>query len=123
MCGRRWYVVDGIMETLCFPIVNLIENACLPKLMIERVESQWDEAKDKIQALDHITIEDMEQLIWQPLALEGRIHIYLRIWHKLAKNEIETYICDSQLGFESANYPNIAELLEIWNRWRDFLGY
>ena len=65
----------------------------------------------------------MDQLIRQPLALEGRIHIYLRIWHKLAKNEIETYKCDAQLGFESANYPNIERLLEIWNTWRDFLGY
>ena len=123
VCGRRWYFVDGIMETLCFPIVSLIENACPPKLMIEQVERRLDEVKEKIQALDHITIEDMDQLIWQPISLEGRIHIYLCIWHKLAKNEIETYRCDAQLGFESANYPNITELLEIWNRWCDFLGY
>ena len=79
--------------------------------------------KEKIQALDHITIEDMDQLIRQPLALEGTIHIYLCIWHKLAKNEIETYRCDAQLGFESANYPNPAKMLEIWNRWRDILGH
>ena len=111
------------METLCFPTVNLNENACLPKLTTEQVERRRDEAKEKIQELDHITIEDVDQLIWKPIALKGRIHIYLHIWHKLANNEIETYRCDSQLGFESANYPNIAELLEIWNRWRDFLGY
>ena len=38
MCGRRWYVVDGIMETLCFPIVDIIENACPLRLMIDQVE-------------------------------------------------------------------------------------
>ena len=35
MCGRRWYVVGSIMETLLFPTIDLIENACPPKLMIE----------------------------------------------------------------------------------------
>ena len=38
-------------------------------------------------------------------------------------NEMENYRCDVQLGFESANYPNIEELLGIWSRWWDFLGY
>ena len=38
MCGRRWYIVDGIMETLCFPIVDIIENACPLILMIDQVE-------------------------------------------------------------------------------------
>ena len=63
VCGRRWYVVDGIMEKLCFPTVNLIENACPPKLMTEQVERRLDEAKEKIQELDHISIEDVDQLI------------------------------------------------------------
>ena len=91
--------------------------------MIEQVEHWWNEARKKIQGLDHITIQDVDQLIRQPLSIEGKIHIYIRIWHKLAKNEMENYKCDVQLGFESANYPNIEELLGIWSRWRDFLGY
>ena len=123
MCGRIWYVVDSIMEDLLFPIVDLIENACPPKLMIEQVERRRDEAREKIQGLNHITIEDVDHLIRQPLAIEGKVHIYIRIWHRLAKNEMDNYKCDVQLGFESANYPNIEELLGIWNRWRDFLGY
>ena len=65
----------------------------------------------------------MDQLIRQPLAIEGKIHIYIRIWHKLAKSEMKNYKSDAQLGFESANYPNIMELLGIWNRWWNFLGY
>ena len=40
MCGIRWYSIDGIMETLHFPMVNLIENACLPRLMIKQVENR-----------------------------------------------------------------------------------
>ena len=38
ICGRRWYVVDNIMEILHFPNMDLIENVFLPKLMIEQVE-------------------------------------------------------------------------------------
>ena len=38
MYGRRWYVVDSIMETFLFPRVDLIENARPPILMIEQVE-------------------------------------------------------------------------------------
>ena len=38
VCVRRWYVVDSIIEDLFFPTVNLIENVCPPKLMIEQVE-------------------------------------------------------------------------------------
>ena len=47
----------SIMDTLLFPIVELIENACPPRLMIEQVERRQDQAKEKIQGLDHITIE------------------------------------------------------------------
>ena len=123
MCGRIRYVVDSIMEDLFFPTVNFIENACPPKLMIDQVERRRDEASEKIQGLNHITIEDVDRLIRQSLAIEGKVHIYIRIWHKLAKNKMENYRCDVQLGFESANYPNIEELLGIWSRWRDFFGY
>ena len=48
MCGRRWYATDNIMETLHFPTMELIENACPPKLMIEQVERRCHEAKEKI---------------------------------------------------------------------------
>ena len=65
----------------------------------------------------------MDQLIKQPLAIEGNIHVYIRIWHKLAKNELEDHKCNVQLGLESADYPNIGKLLEIWKIWRDFLRY
>ena len=39
-CGRRWYDVDGITEILRFPTVDLVENACPPRFMIEQVEQQ-----------------------------------------------------------------------------------
>ena len=48
MCGRRWYDVDNIMEALLFPTINLVENACPPKLMIEQVEWRRDEESEKI---------------------------------------------------------------------------
>ena len=67
------------METLQFPIVDLIENACLPKLMIEQVERRCDEAKEKIQGLDHISIEDVDKLIKQRFYIEGKIHIFVCI--------------------------------------------
>ena len=117
MCGRRRYVVDSIMEALLFPTIDLIENACPPKLMVEQVDRRRDEAREKIQGLNHITIEDVDHLIRQSLAIEGKVHIYIRIWHKLPKNKMENYKCDAQLGFESANYPNIEKFLWIWNRW------
>ena len=103
--------------------MGLIENACPLKLMIEQVEQQRDEAKEKIQGLSCISIDYVDQLIKQPFSIKGKIHINIRILHKLAKNEIEYHKCDSQLGLESANYPNLDELLEIWKIWRDFLGY
>ena len=62
------------MEILCFPLMSLIENACLPRLMIEQVEQIQDKTKEKIG------IEDVDRLIKQPLAIEGKIHIYIRIW-------------------------------------------
>ena len=123
ICGKRWYVVDNIMEILHFPNMDLIENACPPKLMIEQVEHQCDKAKEKIQGLDHISIEDVDQLVRHPFAVEGKFHIFIRIWHKLSKNEIENFKCDAQLGFEIENYPNINELLDIWARWQEFVDY
>ena len=81
--------------------------------MIEQVERRRDEAREKIQGLNHIMIEDVDRLIRKLLAIEGKVHIYICIWHKLAKNEMENYRYNVQLGFESANYPNIEELLGI----------
>ena len=115
--------MDNIMEILHFPTMDLIENACPPKLMIGQVECRCDEAKWKIQCLDHLSIEDVDRLIRKPLAMHVKIHVFIWIWHKLAKNEMENFKCDTQLGFESSNYPNIDELLRIWTRWREFLGY
>ena len=85
VCGRRWYDVDNIMEILHFPTMDLIENAYPPKLMIEKVEHRCDEAKEKIQCLDHISIEDMDRLIRQPLAIEARstfLSAFGTIWLK-----------------------------------------
>ena len=111
------------MDELSFPAMVLIDKACPPGLMIERVEQRRDEAKEKIKELDHVGIDDVDRLIKQPFVVEGKIHIYIHFWHKLAKNEIEDHKCNAQLGIESASYPNIEELLRIWKIWRDFLGY
>ena len=64
-CGKHY----GNIKHL--PTMDLIENACPPKLMIERVEHQCDEAKEKIQCLDHISIKDVDRLIRQTLSTKG----------------------------------------------------
>ena len=111
------------MTDLSFPTMALIEKACPPGLMIEQVEKQRDDQEEKIKELDHIIIHDVEQLIKQPFAMQSKIHVYIRVWHKLAKNEVEDYKFNAQLGIESATYPDIEELLRIWRVWKDFLGY
>ena len=100
----------------------LIEKECPPGLMIEQVEKRRDEHEENIKKLDHISIHDVEQLIKQPFAVQGKIHVYIRVWNKLAKNEVEDYKCNAQLGIESTTYPDIEELLRIWGVWKDFLG-
>ena len=101
----------------------LIDKSCPPSLVFGQVEQRRDEAEEKIKELDHVGIDDVDWLIKQPFAVEGKIHIYICFWNKLAKNEIEDHKCNAQLGIESANYPDIEELLRIWRIWRDFLGY
>ena len=103
--------------------MTLIEKAFPPRLMIEQVEQQRNAEEENIKKLDHISIHDVEQLIKQPFAVHGKIHVYIRVWHKLAKNEVEDYKCNAQLGIESATYPGIEEMLRIWRVWKDFLGY
>ena len=76
-----------------------------------------------IKKLGHINIHNVEQLIEQPFVVQGKIHVYIQVWHKLAKNEVEYYKCNAQLGIEYATYPDIKELLRIWRVWKDFLGY
>ena len=123
ICSRRWYAADNIMIGLSFPTMVLIEKACPPRLMIEQVEQRRDEGEENIKKLDHVSIHDVDQLIRQPFVVERKIHIYIRFWHKLAKNEIEDHKCNAQLGIESASYLDIEELLRIWKIWRDFMGF
>ena len=101
------------MDELSFPAMVLIEKACPPGLMIEQVEQRRDEKLEKIKKLDHVSIHDVDWLIKRPFAVEGKIHIYIRFWHKLAKNEIEDHNCNAQLGIESTSYPDIEELMRI----------
>ena len=111
ICGRRWYAVDYIMTKLSFPTMALIEKACPPILMIKQVEKQRDDQEEKIKKLDHMSIHDVKQLLKQPFAVQGKIHVYIQVWNKLAKNEVEDYKCNAQLGIELATYPDIEELL------------
>ena len=53
-------MVDNIMEVLHFPTMELIENACPLKLMIEQVEHRCEEAKEKIKELDDVSIGDVD---------------------------------------------------------------
>ena len=87
--NKIWYAFDNIMDELSFPAMVLIEKACPPGLMIGQVEQRWDEGEEKIKKLDHIIIHDVDQLTIQPFAVERKIHIFIRLWHKLDKNEIE----------------------------------
>ena len=100
ICGRRWYAVDNIMIDLSFPTMVLIEKASPPGLMIEQVVKRRDDQEEKIKELDHISIHDVEQLIKHPFAVQIKIHLYIQVLHKLAKNEVKDYKCNSQLGIE-----------------------
>ena len=60
---RRWYAADNLIDILCFHVMDLIENACPPKLTIEQVEQLRDEEEEKIWGLIHISIDDVDQLI------------------------------------------------------------
>ena len=91
--------------------------------MIEQIEQRRNEVEEKIKDLDHVNIDYVDQVIKTPFSAEGKIHIYICFWHKLAKYEIEDHKCNAQIGIEYASYPNIEELLHIWKIWRDFLGY
>ena len=113
ICSRRWNAVDNLMDGLSFPAMVLIYKACPPRLMIKQVEQMRDEVEEKIKEIDHVGIDDVDQLIKQPFVVEGKIHIYILFWHKLAKNEIEDHKCNAQLGIESIGYSNIEELLWI----------
>ena len=95
ICSRRWYAADNIMDELSFPAMVLIEKACPPRLMIEQVEQRRDEGEKKIKKCDHINIHDVDKLIQQPFVVERKIHIFIRFWHKLAKNEIEYHKCNA----------------------------
>ena len=89
------------MIDLYFPTMVLIEKYCPPELVIEQVEQRMDEEEDKIKGLDFISIHDLERLIKQPFVMEGKIHIFIRLWHKLVKNELEDCRCNAQVGIES----------------------
>ena len=83
------------MDDLSFPTMVLIEKAYPPRLMIEQVEQRRDEGEENIKKLEHISIHDVDHLIKHPFAVEKNIHIFIRFWHKLAKNEIEDHKCNA----------------------------
>ena len=83
------------MIDLFFPTMVLIEKSCPLGLVIEQVEQRRDEEEEKIEGLDCIGIHDLERLIKQPFVMEGKIHIFIRLWHKLVKNELEDHMCNA----------------------------
>ena len=79
------------MGDLSFLTIVLIDKVFPLGLMIEQVEQRRYEAEEKIKELDHVSIDDVDQLIKWPFVVEGKIHIYIHFLHKLAKNEIEDH--------------------------------
>ena len=84
ICSRRWYATYNFMDEISVPAMVLIEKSCPPRLMIEQVEQRREEEEEKIKELDHVTINDVDRLIKRPFAVEGKIHIFIHFWHKLA---------------------------------------
>ena len=63
ICSRRWYAIDNLMDELSFPAMVLVDKPCPVGLMIEQVEQRRDEVEEKIKELDHVSIDDVDQLI------------------------------------------------------------
>ena len=93
-------ILRTLWKYLHFPTMDLIENACPPKLMVEQVEHRYNEAKEKIKCLDHISIEYINRLIRQPLATKGNTTFLSAFGTSSLKRKMEYFKCDAQLGFE-----------------------
>ena len=98
-----------------FPIMDPIEYALPPRILIEWVEGEFLK-KEKIEQLNHVHIAQIKELIESPINSQMRINLFLREWDKVKKREIESLICKAQLQLEHAQYQDIVDLLDVFSK-------
>ena len=64
--NKRWFASNNLLSLLGFPIMDPIESALPPKILIEQVEREHLKSKERIEQLDYIHVAEIKELIESP---------------------------------------------------------
>ena len=117
-CKHRWSSYKVFLGYLDLPVLDLIAQAPLPEIQLEQVEQHFDVAKEQIQQINQLTLQEIERWIENPYSLMALIQVYLKEWKKLKKKEITSQIYKTKIHLKHSHFQEIDELMNLHAKWR-----
>ena len=69
----------------------------LPKIHLEQVEKQFDDLEELIQQISQLTVQEIEKWIEDPHASISWIHIFIKEWKKIRREDISSQIYKTEI--------------------------
>ena len=99
-----------------------IEEAPSPKLKLDQVDRSFAVAKEKIEGVIHLNLQDKMRWIETPSSVMVRIEVYVGKWKMMKKREITYEILRAEIHLEHAKYQDIDFSMDLDARWHSSLG-
>ena len=116
-CKRNWFASVNLLGFLDLPLLDSIDESLPPKLQLEHIESEFTIAKEGIQKINELHLDQIKESIEAPLTSLIKINLFLQKWGKIKKKEIASLICNVELHLEHAQYQDIQDLLDAFSKW------
>ena len=98
-----------------------IEEASSPKLNLDEVKQSCVVAKNIIQGLTQIKLEDVSSWVEIPYSAIVRIEVYVGKWKAVKKRDIASEVLRAQIHLEQAKSQDIDFLMDLDSKWCSFL--
>ena len=85
-------------------VLDPISQAPSPKLQLEQVGRHFDVAKELIQQINWLMMQEIERWIEVPHASISQIHVFMKEWKKIKKREISSQICKMEIHLSHAHF-------------------
>ena len=82
VCENRWSASNNLLTYLSLLVLYPINEALCPKVQLKEVEKKFDDTKELIQQISHLTVKEIEKWIEVPHASIARIKLFIKEWKK-----------------------------------------
>ena len=116
-CKHMWTTSDVLLDFLGFHMLEPIKEAPSPKLNLDEVKRSFAAAKEKIQGIAQLNLQEIMTWIETPNSMMVRIKDYVGKWKTVKKRKIVSEILRAEIHLEQAKSQDIEFLMDLYSMW------